>query len=63
MATKPLLSTAVARPESHAVKEALRPVDRRAMLAAQDAAARKYWKYPPQEWQEQFQEEWVRTHS
>lgn len=30
----------------------------RDMLAAQDEAAREFWKYPDQEWQEAFQEAW-----
>jgi hypothetical protein len=29
------------------------------MLADQDFAAREFWAYPPQEWQADFQEQWL----
>lgn len=33
-----------------------------AMMAAQDAAAAKFWAYPGQEWQTAFQENWLAEH-
>ena len=35
---------------------------RKEMLAAQDKAAREFWAYPGQEWQEEFQASYMRDH-